>query len=117
MGQTPKSPNPHPLSGGKGPRTPLVAKLLIVLVVGYALSPVDLIPDFVPLLGYLDDLILFPLGVALAIKMIPEDIFRDCRSRQAAAGEAPSGRVGAVLVIYVWLLIAAAAALLARRLL
>lgn len=64
---------------GRDGRTPLAAKLTIALAVGYALSPIDLIPDLIPVLGYLDDLI--PLGVALAIRMIPDEVLRDCRRR------------------------------------
>lgn len=58
----------------KDPRVPLLPKSLLIMVVAYALSPIDLIPDFIPVLGYLDDLILLPLGIALVIKMIPKDV-------------------------------------------
>lgn len=69
----------------RDPRVPWYAKAVVVLVVGYALSPIDLIPDFIPVLGYLDDLLLLPLGIALAIRLIPADIWRDCLTRAAAA--------------------------------
>jgi len=61
------------------PLTPLYAKIFVAIIVGYALSPIDLIPDFVPVLGYLDDVILLPLGIALAVKLIPEDVLTACR--------------------------------------
>ncbi len=68
----------------RDPRTPWLAKGLVLLVVAYALSPIDLIPDFIPLLGYLDDLILLPLGIALAIRLIPMDVLDEARKAVAA---------------------------------
>ena len=65
----------------KRPDVPFYAKLVSILVVGYALSPIDLIPDFIPVLGYLDDLVLVPLGIAFAIKLIPIDIMNECRQQ------------------------------------
>ena len=65
----------------KRPDVPFHAKLVSILVIGYALSPIDLIPDFIPVLGYLDDLILVPLGIAFAIKLIPIDIMNECRQQ------------------------------------
>ena len=65
----------------RDPRTPWHAKLLVSVIVAYAMSPVDLIPDFVPVFGYLDDLILIPLGIALAIKLIPHPVLAECRAR------------------------------------
>ncbi len=65
----------------RDPRIPWYARSLAVLVVAYALSPIDLIPDFIPLLGYLDDLILVPLGIALALKLIPAEVMADARAR------------------------------------
>src|SRR5947208_12421297 len=72
------------------PGTPWYAKLFVAGVVAYAFSPIDLIPDFVPVLGYLDDLILIPLGIAAAIRMIPPEVLAECRARAAEA--AVSGR-------------------------
>ena len=63
------------------PDTPWYAKLCALLVVGYALSPIDLIPDFIPVLGYLDDLLLLPLGIALVLRMIPEPVLNECRAQ------------------------------------
>jgi uncharacterized membrane protein YkvA (DUF1232 family) len=65
----------------KDPRVPWYTKLCAALVVAYALSPIDLIPDFIPVLGYLDDLILIPLGIALVVKMIPEEIMQECEAK------------------------------------
>jgi uncharacterized membrane protein YkvA (DUF1232 family) len=65
----------------RDPRTPWYAKVFAALVVGYAFSPIDLIPDFIPVLGYLDDLILIPLGVQIALNLIPVEIMEDCREQ------------------------------------
>lgn len=85
------------------PRTPWYAKLVVLAVVAYALSPIDLIPDFIPVLGYLDDLILLPLGIALALRLIPEDVMRECAEKAAERG-AGSGKnwKAATVVIAVW---------------
>jgi uncharacterized membrane protein YkvA (DUF1232 family) len=86
------------------PQTPWYARLLAVLVVGYALSPIDLIPDFIPIVGYLDDLILVPLGLSLAMRMIPAEVINQCR--QQAELETPfhslAGRVAAGVIILIW---------------
>jgi uncharacterized membrane protein YkvA (DUF1232 family) len=89
----------------RDPRTPWVAKVVAACVVGYAFSPIDLIPDFVPLLGYLDDLLLLPLGVALALKLIPEEVMADSRLRatQLEAQGRPDNRVAAFIIITIWL--------------
>lgn len=74
----------------RDPRTPWVARLFALLVVAYALSPIDLIPDFIPMVGYLDDLLLVPLGVALALRLVPSSVMADCRAHaQNAANERP----------------------------
>src|SRR5689334_4591237 len=65
----------------RDPRTPWAARLWVLLVTAYALSPIDLIPDFIPVLGYLDDLLLLPLGIALAIRLIPAEVMADARKR------------------------------------
>lgn len=89
----------------RDPRTPWYARALAVLVAGYAFSPIDLIPDFIPLLGYLDDLLLVPLGVGLAIRLIPAEVLEEKRQlvRTAGEGQKPVSRTAAVVIILVWL--------------
>ncbi len=91
----------------RDPRVPWYAKAFVALVVGYALSPIDLIPDFIPVLGYLDDLVLIPLGVAVALKMIPEKVMEDCRirSKEVMSKKKPINRVAAVVIICIWLML------------
>jgi uncharacterized membrane protein YkvA (DUF1232 family) len=91
----------------KDPRTPLVAKICGGIVVAYALSPVDLIPDFIPVIGFLDDLVLVPLGIALCIRLIPRQVLADARVRAAAAAEQPKNHTAAAIVILVWVSAAA----------
>lgn len=88
----------------KDPRVPWYAKVLAACVVGYALSPIDLIPDPIPVLGYLDDLLLLPLGVALVVKLIPTDVLEECRkkARQTPEHEQPRRRVAAGIIISLW---------------
>jgi len=95
------------------PGTPWYAKAFAAGVVAYAFSPIDLIPDFVPVLGLLDDLILVPLGIAIAIRMIPPAVLAECRvSAQAAmADDKPSSRTAAIVIIGIWILLAALFAL------
>ena len=88
------------------PATPWPAKLVAGLVVAYALSPIDLIPDVIPLLGYLDDLILLPIGIALAIRLIPPAALAECRAQAAAAPARPTSALGATLIMALWLLAA-----------
>jgi uncharacterized membrane protein YkvA (DUF1232 family) len=101
----------------RDPRVPLYARVFAACVVGYAFSPIDLIPDPIPVLGYLDDLILIPLGVSLAIRMIPEPVLAECRekARQASRESRPVNRVSAVAVVAVWLALAALAIYLTIR--
>lgn len=84
------------------PGVPWYAKAWAALVVGYALSPIDLIPDFIPLLGYLDDLILVPLGIALAIRLIPTEVMAQCRAEAAVWGARPRSWAGAAVIVLVW---------------
>lgn len=88
-------------------RVPWYAKLFTMLVVAYAFSPIDLIPDFIPILGYLDDLILVPLGVYLALKLIPEEVLEDCKRKvegQSSMNK-PKNWITAFLIISIWLII------------
>ncbi|MBI5551378.1 MAG: DUF1232 domain-containing protein [Desulfobacterales bacterium] len=89
----------------RDPRTPWYAKLLVAGIVAYAFSPIDLIPDFVPILGYLDDLILIPLGVTLAIKLVPHTVLTECRARAAEAAHngKPVSRIAGGIIIFIWL--------------
>ena len=100
----------------RDPRVPWYARLFVAAVVAYALSPIDLIPDFVPVLGYLDDLILVPLGLALALRMVPRPVLDECRTRAHAelAANRPTSRVGLAVVVGIWI---AGAALMAWLLL
>jgi len=93
---------------GKSTRTPWYAKALGGFVVAYALSPIDLIPDFIPILGYVDDVLLLPVLIWLTVKLLPADVLQDCR-RQAdewmqKQGQKPRSRAGVVFVIAIWLL-------------
>jgi uncharacterized membrane protein YkvA (DUF1232 family) len=96
----------------RDPRVPWYAKLLAALVVAYALSPIDLIPDFIPVLGYLDDLLLLPLGILLVIRLIPRDVMAECRAQAREVNDGvrrPNWRAAAVIVA-VWAIALALAA-------
>jgi uncharacterized membrane protein YkvA (DUF1232 family) len=84
------------------PRVPRAAKVLAAVVAAYALSPIDLIPDVIPVLGLLDDLILIPLGVALVVRLIPRDTWQECLAAARDAMDAPRSRVGLILVLVAW---------------
>ena len=88
------------------PRVPLLPKFIIVCVIAYAVSPIDLIPDFIPVLGYLDDLILLPLGIWLAIKLVPSSIWEEYRLmyREATPPKIPGSKWAAAVVIVVWII-------------
>ena len=91
----------------KDPRVPWYAKVLTAFVVAHTLSPIDLIPDFIPVFGYLDDLIITPLGLALALKMIPEEVMIEARQEaELSMGNVDRvARVGVIIVISIWVLI------------
>jgi uncharacterized membrane protein YkvA (DUF1232 family) len=86
----------------RDPRVPWYAKALAIVVAGYALSPIDLIPDFVPVLGYLDDVILVPVGIWLVIQMIPPGIMAEHRKLAAAAQERPVSWTAAIAIATIW---------------
>ncbi len=93
----------------KDPRTPLAAKLVAGVVVAYALSPIDLIPDFIPVLGLLDDVILVPLGVALAVKLVPTPLWAEMRQQaESFQGRLPKMMWGLLIVAAIWLVLLAA---------
>lgn len=96
-------------------RTPLLAKILAGSVAAYALSPIDLIPDFIPVLGYLDDLLIVPLGIALAVRLIPAPLMAEYRLLAAKRDERPPGRAGLAIVIAIWLAATALAGWLSWR--
>jgi uncharacterized membrane protein YkvA (DUF1232 family) len=87
----------------RDPRVPWYAKALAVAIAAYALSPIDLIPDFIPVIGYLDDLILLPLGIWLAVSLVPPDVMSECRIRASAALQRPTSRAGMIAIILLWI--------------
>ena len=90
----------------KDPRTPWYARALIFFVVAHTFSPIDLIPDFIPVLGYLDDLIITPGGLGLAVRMIPPEVLEEARKTVATEGVGRSvGYVGAVIIVLMWIVI------------
>jgi uncharacterized membrane protein YkvA (DUF1232 family) len=102
----------------RDPRTPWFAEVLVLLVVAYALSPIDLIPDFIPVLGYLDDLVIVPAGIALALALIPPEVIAE--ARQKAQSELPdkrAGIIGAAVIVLIWILAIIISALFIHKLL
>jgi uncharacterized membrane protein YkvA (DUF1232 family) len=93
----------------RDPRVPWYARIFAACVVGYAFSPIDLIPDPIPILGYLDDLVLVPLGVVLALRMIPSEVLAECREQaeEVIREGKPVSRVAALVIVAVWILLAA----------
>lgn len=88
----------------RDPRTPIFARVLALFVAAYALSPIDLIPDFIPVLGYLDDLVLIPLGLALVIRLLPAPVLDSARARAQETADRPTSLAGAAVIVVVWLL-------------
>jgi len=86
------------------PGTPWYAKVLAALIIGYALSPIDLIPDFIPVVGYLDDLIIVPAGIALLIKIIPGDILEECRAKAQSdlLNRKSKNWIAAIIIVLIW---------------
>jgi uncharacterized membrane protein YkvA (DUF1232 family) len=101
----------------RDPRTPWYAKAFAALVVGYFFSPIDPIPDFIPGVGLLDEMVCVPIGVLIAAKMIPRQVMEECqeKAREVAEGEKPVSRLAAVVVVAIWLLCVALAVFLALR--
>jgi uncharacterized membrane protein YkvA (DUF1232 family) len=99
------------------PRTPWYAKIFAALIVGYIFSPIDPIPDFIPGVGLLDEMVIVPIGVLMAAKMIPRQVMKECqmKAQEVAKGEKPVNRVAAVIVVAAWLLGVALAVFLATR--
>ena len=92
-------------------RTPWYAKAVAAFVAAYALSPIDLIPDFIPILGYLDDAILLPLGILLAIRLVPPEVMAEMRARASQQADRPRSLVAAVVIVILWLVITISAGL------
>lgn len=88
-------------------RTPMLAKIVAAGVAAYALSPVDLIPDFIPVLGYLDDLLIVPLGIMLAVRLIPRPLMSEFRTAASQRSQRPVSRAGLVFIVAVWLAVTA----------
>ena len=99
----------------RDPRVPWYAKLLAACVVAYAFSPIDLIPDFIPVLGTLDDLVLIPLGIALSVKLIPPQVMADCRARAAEMEGKPTNWAAAAVIVAIWIGLAVLGVVLAAR--
>ena len=100
----------------RDPRTPWYAKALVFFVVAHTFSPIDLIPDFIPILGYLDDLIITPGGIWLAVRLISPEVLEEARAKAAIRDVDRSvGKVGAVLIILVWIIAAVGAIYLFLR--
>lgn len=87
----------------RDPRMPWYAKVLAVAVAAYALSPIDLIPDFVPVIGYLDDLVILPLGIWLVVWLIPGEVMAEYRARASEAAQRPTSRAGMIAIILLWI--------------
>lgn len=90
----------------RDPRTPWPAKVAAAAVAAYALSPIDLIPDFIPVLGYLDDLLIVPLGILLAVRLVPPALMAEFRAEAVRRAERPVSRTGAAVVVLLWLVCA-----------
>src|SRR6187401_176576 len=91
----------------KHPEVSWVARLVIALTIGYALSPIDLIPDFIPVFGFLDDLLIVPAGIALSIRLIPADVLKECREKAVNefSGSKPNVRYAWLVVVFTWILL------------
>jgi uncharacterized membrane protein YkvA (DUF1232 family) len=87
----------------RDPRVPWYAKALAIAVAGYALSPIDLIPDFIPVIGYLDELIILPLGIWLVVSLIPDEIMAEHRARANEATQRPVSRAGMLAIVLLWI--------------
>lgn len=86
------------------PETPWHVKLLAAVIIGYALSPIDFIPDFIPVLGYIDDLVLLPLGIGLMVKLIPGEVLEECRkeAEEKYGGKRPDNWISGIVIIMIW---------------
>ena len=99
----------------RDPRTPWYAKAVAIGVVAYALSPIDLIPDFIPVLGQLDELVILPAGIWLVVRLIPPDVMNEHRAAAIVAEQIPRSMAGAVTIVAIWILLALGAGWIAYR--
>ncbi len=90
----------------RDPRTPIGVKLLAGAIVAYALSPIDLIPDFIPILGYLDEIILLPMAIAFALRLLPESVLQDAKVQAEGALSRPKNYKAAAIIVFIWILLA-----------
>ena len=86
----------------RDPRVPWYAKVVAIAVAAYALSPIDLIPDFIPVIGYLDELLILPLGIWVVVRLIPDEVMVEYRARATEAGQRPLSRVGMAAILLIW---------------
>lgn len=89
----------------RDPRTPFIVRALAVLVAAYALSPIDLIPDFIPVVGYLDDLLLVPLGLVLVVRLTPSEVLESAQLKAEQSGRPPVSYSAAAVIFVVWTLV------------
>lgn len=101
----------------RDPRTPWFARLLALGIAAYALSPIDLIPDFIPVLGYLDDLVIVPLGLMLVLRLIPADVLASSRAKAGDTADKPASPAMAAIIVAIWIIAMAALGLWAWRVL
>jgi len=87
---------------GRDPRTPLLVKTIAIVIAAYALSPIDLIPDFIPIIGYIDDLIIVPIGIMLVIKLMPVDLLEEFRQTATQLGKLPTNRIVVGVILFIW---------------
>jgi uncharacterized membrane protein YkvA (DUF1232 family) len=99
----------------RDPRTPLFVRLLALLIAAYALSPIDLIPDFIPLIGYLDDLLLIPLGIALVVRLTPRELIEAAREKALRVAHRPVSKIAAAVIVVLWLVFALILCLVLRN--
>lgn len=99
----------------RDPRTPWLARLLALGIAAYALSPIDLIPDFIPVLGYLDDLVIVPLGLMLVLRLIPADVLASSQAKAKGAADKPTSPAMAAAIVAIWVIAIGALGLWARQ--
>ncbi len=92
----------------RDPRTPWYVKLLAGATAAYALSPIDLIPDFIPIIGYLDDLIIVPVGIAVSVALMPEDLMEEFRREAISIAERPVSKIAVIVIVMIWIVVAVA---------